>query len=85
MGEITRDTSGSGGALLFAANSIPGITRVTISGTDDFAVARIRVGILSVPEAGTLGSLAIIVAVGALLLRRSRARRYGSEIRESAV
>lgn len=72
VGQISRNVDGSGGARLFAAQTTGQFTGVTISSTDDFAVARLRYSsVFTAPEPAAL-SLLILVGIPAAGVYRCR-------------
>ena len=80
LGTIPINVNGNGGARLFAAQTTGLFTRVSLTSTDDFAIARLRYGNLvsttAAPEPGTLPlvvlSLGLFYAAG---WRRRRQRK----------
>lgn len=75
VGQIPIDVDGNGGARLFAAQTTGQFTRVTLSGSDDFAVAQLRVGnvLANAPEPSALPlalSVGIPMTVGCLRRRK---------------
>ena len=75
LGTIPINVNGSGGARLFAAQTTGQFTRVSLTSTDDFAIARLRYGnFVATAAAPEPGVLPLVLSVG-LLHAAGRHRR----------
>jgi hypothetical protein len=78
LGTIPINVNGNGGARLFAAQTTGLFTRVSLTSTDDFAIARLRYGNLvstAAPEPGVLPLMLVVGLFHAAGWRRRKQRK----------